>query len=134
MKCIIPKSRTFKHFLTFLPDAYLATKISDMSGKNLTYGNPSSTHSAFIFMFGRWNKRMELLRRSLEELSSAAELETNSLRRAITLVSKWSQPYFLFVRHHLPTLQLISFLDGQTIHFFALHLEQLLESLHWTDC
>jgi len=29
-----------KHFLTFLPDAYLATKIPDMSGKNLTYGNP----------------------------------------------------------------------------------------------
>jgi len=30
-----------KHCLTFLPDAYLATKIPDMSGKNLTYGNPS---------------------------------------------------------------------------------------------
>ena len=29
-----------KHFLTFLPDAYLATKIPDMSGKNLTCGNP----------------------------------------------------------------------------------------------
>jgi len=29
-----------KHCLTFLPDAYLATKIPDMSGKNLTYGNP----------------------------------------------------------------------------------------------
>jgi len=28
-----------KHYLTFLPDAYLATKIPDMSGKNLTYGN-----------------------------------------------------------------------------------------------
>ena len=28
-----------KHCLTFLPDAYLATKIPDMSGKNLTYGN-----------------------------------------------------------------------------------------------
>jgi len=41
IKGIIPKSRTLKHFLTFLPDAYLATKIPDMSGKNLTYGNPS---------------------------------------------------------------------------------------------
>jgi len=41
IKCIIPKSRTFKHFLAFLPDANLATKIPDMSGKNLTYGNPS---------------------------------------------------------------------------------------------
>jgi len=41
IKCIIPKSRTFKHFLAFLPDAYLATKILDMSGKNLTYGNPN---------------------------------------------------------------------------------------------
>jgi len=40
IKCIIPKSRTLKHFLTFLPDAYLATKIPDMSGKNLAYGNP----------------------------------------------------------------------------------------------
>jgi len=40
IKRIIQKSRTFKHFLTFLPDAYLATKITDMSGKNLTYGNP----------------------------------------------------------------------------------------------
>jgi len=29
-----------KHCLTFLPDANLATKIPDMSGKNLTYGNP----------------------------------------------------------------------------------------------
>ena len=28
-----------KHCLTFLPDAYLDTKIPDMSGKNLTYGN-----------------------------------------------------------------------------------------------
>ena len=40
IKCIVPQSRTLKHFLTFLPDAYLATKIPDMSGKNLTYGNP----------------------------------------------------------------------------------------------
>jgi len=40
IKCLIPKSRTFKHFLAFLPDTYLATKIPDMSGKNLTYGNP----------------------------------------------------------------------------------------------
>jgi len=31
-----------KHCLTFLSDAYLATKIPDMSGKNLTYGNPNS--------------------------------------------------------------------------------------------
>ena len=38
-------------------------------------------------MVGRWNKRMELLRRSLEELPSVEELETNSLRRAITLVT-----------------------------------------------
>jgi len=30
-----------KHFLTFLPDTYLPTKIPDMPGKNLTYGNPS---------------------------------------------------------------------------------------------
>ena len=42
IKCIIPKSRTMKHCLTFLSDAYLATKIPDMSGKNLTYGNPNS--------------------------------------------------------------------------------------------
>jgi len=41
IKCIIPKFRTFKHFLAFLPDAYLATKLLDMSGKNLTYGNPT---------------------------------------------------------------------------------------------
>jgi len=41
IKCIIPKSRTMKHCVTFLPDAYLATKIQDMSGKNLTYGNPT---------------------------------------------------------------------------------------------
>jgi len=41
IKCIIPKSRTMKHCLTSLPDAYLATKIPDMSGKNLTYGNPT---------------------------------------------------------------------------------------------
>jgi len=41
IKCIIKKSRTFKHFLTFLPDAYLATKVPDMSGKNLTCGNPT---------------------------------------------------------------------------------------------
>ena len=41
IKCIIPKSRTLKHFLTFRPDAYLATKILDMSRKNLTYGNPT---------------------------------------------------------------------------------------------
>jgi len=40
IKCIIPKSRTFKHVLALLPDAYLATKIPDMSGKNLTDGNP----------------------------------------------------------------------------------------------
>jgi len=33
IKCIIPKSRTFKHFLAFLPDACLATKIPDMSGE-----------------------------------------------------------------------------------------------------
>jgi len=41
IKGIIPKSRTMKHCLTFLPDAYLATKIPDMSGKSLTYGNPT---------------------------------------------------------------------------------------------
>jgi len=41
IKGIIPKSRTLKHFLTFLPGAYLATKIPDMSGKNLTNGNPN---------------------------------------------------------------------------------------------
>jgi len=41
IKGFIPKSRTLRHFLTFLPDAYLATKIPDMSGKNLTYGNTS---------------------------------------------------------------------------------------------
>jgi len=41
IKHILQKSRTLKHFLTFLPDAYLATKIPDMSGKNLTYGNPT---------------------------------------------------------------------------------------------
>jgi len=40
IKGIIPKSRTLRHFLTFFPDAYLATKIPDMSGKKLTYGNP----------------------------------------------------------------------------------------------
>jgi len=39
IKCIIPKSRTMKHCLTFLPDTNLAIKIPDMSGKNLTYGN-----------------------------------------------------------------------------------------------
>jgi len=36
-----------KHFLTFLPDAYLATKIPDMSGKNLTYGNPTLVFTRF---------------------------------------------------------------------------------------
>jgi len=41
IKGIIPIFRTLKHFLTFLPDVYLATKIPDMSGKNLTYGNPT---------------------------------------------------------------------------------------------
>jgi len=41
IKCIIQKSRTFKHFLTFSPDACLATKIPDTSGKNLMYGNPT---------------------------------------------------------------------------------------------
>ena len=41
IKCIIPKSQTIKHCLTFLSDAYLATKIPDMSGKNLTFGNPT---------------------------------------------------------------------------------------------
>ena len=30
-----------KHCLTFLPNAYLATEIPHMSGKNLTYGNPT---------------------------------------------------------------------------------------------
>jgi len=45
IKCIIPKSRTFKHFLALLPDAHLATKIPDMSGKNLTDGNPSAAES-----------------------------------------------------------------------------------------
>jgi len=39
INCIIQKSRTFKHFLTF--DACLAIKIPDMSGKNLTYDNPT---------------------------------------------------------------------------------------------
>jgi len=43
IKGIIPKSRTLKQFLTFLPDAYLATKIPDVSGKNLTHGNPMLT-------------------------------------------------------------------------------------------
>jgi len=41
IKGIIPNSRTSRHLSTFLPDAYLATKIPDMSGKNLTYGNPN---------------------------------------------------------------------------------------------
>jgi len=41
IKGIIPKSLTLKHFLTFIPGAYLATKILDISGKNLMYGNPS---------------------------------------------------------------------------------------------
>ena len=44
-----------KHCLTFLPDAYLATKIPDMSGKNLTYGNPNFTQmfpiSLNVFIF-----------------------------------------------------------------------------------
>jgi len=40
-ECIIQKSRTFLHFLTFLRNAYLATKIPDMSGKILKYGNPT---------------------------------------------------------------------------------------------
>ena len=40
IKCIIPKSWTFKHFLALLSDEYLATKIPDMSGENLTDGNP----------------------------------------------------------------------------------------------
>jgi len=46
-----------------------------------------SANWKYTFMVGRWNKRMELLRRSFEELSLAAELETHSLRRAITLVT-----------------------------------------------
>ena len=51
IKCIIPKSQTFKHFLAFLPDAYLATKIPDMSGKNLTYGNPNLETSTVFSVF-----------------------------------------------------------------------------------
>ena len=50
IKCIIPKSRTFKQFLVFLPDAYLATKIPDMSGKNLTYGNTCLLGTTELFL------------------------------------------------------------------------------------
>jgi len=52
IKCIIQKSRTLKHFLTFLPDAYLATKILDMSWKNLTYGNPN-LHATVVLIYGQ---------------------------------------------------------------------------------
>ena len=76
-------------------------------------------------MVGTWNKRMELLCRSQVKLSSAAKLKTNSLRRAITFVTA------LLLICLLPFPN--KFSDWQNIHFFALHLEQLLESLHWTD-
>ena len=59
IKGIIPKSRTLKHFLTFLPDAYLATKIPDMSGKNLTYGNPSVEEYAYYVNKLRQNVGLE---------------------------------------------------------------------------
>ena len=54
IKCIIQKTGTLKHFLTFLPDAYLATKIPDMSEKNLTYGNPIADS------LGSWGPRLNL--------------------------------------------------------------------------
>jgi len=48
-----------KHCLTFLPDAYLATKIPDMSGKNLTYGNPNFGKIAgrFCIVFQKYEAR-----------------------------------------------------------------------------
>jgi len=55
IKDIIPKSRTLKHFLTFFPDAYLATKIPDMSGKNLTNGNPRLGETRVSMSNTTWN-------------------------------------------------------------------------------
>ena len=56
IKCIIPKSLTFKHFLAFLPDAYLATTIPDMSGKNLMYGNPKLNPLSKIYQILHYTK------------------------------------------------------------------------------